>query len=382
MSAKISEDLANELSKDNEVFVLSPEPSRPKGFTFPNTYEVVPKSYNNIILNSYTHPDSSLIGRMRESVSFGLATYIYLINNRDTISVVYANTWPLFAQLFTVLASIRIRVPIVIHVQDIYPEALLNSRPILGKLVGFIPLKIDKYVLRSATALVAISSKMKRYLVETRNLANSKITTILNWQNISNTSEVICLKDRENFTTFMYLGNIGPVAGCDLLIDAFYSSNINKTRLVIAGSGTKMEELVDYVKRNQIPNVEFWPVPDGKVQEFQSRADFLLLPIKKGAAKYSVPSKLAAYMLSGKTILAMVDKDSDTSDMILEAGCGFVVEPDNIFEAAEMFRKASELTSAQKQEYGDNAISYARKHFDSLRNVSNLRDLIISSANA
>ena len=53
VSAKLSEDLANELSKTNMVSVISPKPTRPYGFKL--IKKNISKSYSHIKLNSYTY---------------------------------------------------------------------------------------------------------------------------------------------------------------------------------------------------------------------------------------------------------------------------------------------------------------------------------------
>ena len=80
---------------------------------------------------------------------------------------------------------------------------------------------------------------MKNYLHQTRSVPFSKISVVLNWQNEDHFKDLdINNSDEANVFTFMYLGNVGPIAGCDLLISAFSDSNLDKSRLVIAGSGS------------------------------------------------------------------------------------------------------------------------------------------------
>ena len=81
VSAKLSEDLAHELSKTNTVTVISPKPTRPFGFKL--NEKDINKSYTLINLDSYTCPESNVYGRFKESYSFGLACSKYIKENRD-----------------------------------------------------------------------------------------------------------------------------------------------------------------------------------------------------------------------------------------------------------------------------------------------------------
>ena len=79
VSAKLSEDLAHELSKTNTVSVISPKPTRPFGFKL--NEKDINKSYSLINLDSYTCPESNVYGRFKESYSFGLACSKYIKEN-------------------------------------------------------------------------------------------------------------------------------------------------------------------------------------------------------------------------------------------------------------------------------------------------------------
>ena len=122
VSAKLSEDLAHELSKTNTVSVISPKPTRPFGFKF--LKKNINKSYSLINLDSYTCPESNVYGRFKESYSFGLACSKYIKENRDNIDLIYMNSWPIFAQYLTVKEANKFDVPIITHIQDVYPESL------------------------------------------------------------------------------------------------------------------------------------------------------------------------------------------------------------------------------------------------------------------
>lgn len=371
VSASLSKDIAYELSKNNNVTVVCPNPTRPHGFIFEKEND--DKNYKVVKLNSYTCSESKIIGRLRESYSFGNNCYQYIAENRDKIDVIYANTWPLFAQYFVVKASKKYHISITIHVQDVYPESLSNKLPILGLLLNFFLMPIDKYVLGNATKVIAISSKMKNYLASTRKIELDKIEVVQNWQNeetfIDYEMSINQIQVTSKPFTFMYLGNIGPVAGVDLLVDAFTMAGINNSRLVIAGAGSVKKALQEKVEMKKFSNIEFWSVPDGKVPEIQAQADIMLLPIKKGAASSSIPSKLPAYMFSKRPIIACVDQGSDTARVINSANCGWVLPPDNVGALSEMMQRVVMLSKEDLNEVGENGFNYAIENLSKNKNL-------------
>ena len=170
------------------------------------------------------------------------------------------------------------------------------------------------------------------------------------------------------------MGNIGPVAGVDLLIDAFEIAQLKGARLVIAGSGSMKKALKEKAKNNQ--NIEFWDVPNGKVPEIQSKADVMLLPIKRGAASSSIPSKLPAYMFSAKPIIGAIDENSDTANAIRESEGGFVVEPENSDKLAEMMNLVAKMDSNELKVMGERAQNYGLRVFSKGMNLPRLVDAI------
>ena len=384
VSANLSSDLANTLCAGHETTVISPVPSRPLGFNFEGV--VQPKHpFKHIVIGSFISPHSSICGRFRESFSFGKACARYIDQNHNEINTIYANTWPLLAQFYTVKAAIKFNIPVIIHVQDIYPESLGNKIPWIDNWINRILLPMDAWILRNAKVVIAISEKMKSYLLETRNIEPSHIDVVTNWQDeqpFINLANAPLHKTENAPFTFMYLGNIGPVAGLEFVVDTFQRSELRNAILVIAGSGSSKEKLMKKASPLSPAIIEFISVPEGKVPETQAMADVMILPMKKGAASTSIPSKLPAYMFSAKPIIASVDADTDTANAIREAGCGWVLEPENPAMLASLMQHIVAMPKEDLVKMGLNGRSYALQYFSKQANLSKLVSIIEETANA
>ncbi len=375
VSAKLSADLYHALKNSGrQVKVLHPKPTRPNGFNFDKEIQCGP---DEVTTNSFVCPQMSKTGRMRESWSFGEECSKYIKDHHGEISCIYANSWPMFSQKAIVKASMKYAIPCLIHVQDVYPESLTNKMTgLMGKLVHSVFLPLDRYILKNSSRIIAISEKMRTYLSQSREIDCDKISVVINWQDekdFISYQEQHAPEVHDRFT-FMYMGNIGPVAGVDLLIDAFVKAQMDNASLVIAGSGSMKESLKE--KASLHKNIEFWDVPNGKVPEIQSKADVMLLPIKKGAASSSIPSKLPAYMFSAKPIIGCVDEDSDTAEAIRGANCGWVIEPEDPDKLAKAMRMAVALDGAILGEYAKHAQQYGLKHFSKMENLKKLVSII------
>ena len=377
VSAQIGNDLALFLSKDNDVTVITPFPSRPYGFSLGGQIEEDEKAYHLVRLKSFIYPKSGIFGRLRESISFGLACYKFIIGS-NSFEKVYMNTWPIFAQLFTALACKKREIPYVIHIQDIYPESLTNKLPNFLKFVSdsFL-LSIDKYVLKNASTVIAISENMRQYLSETRKIPKSHIEVVTNWQDEKDFINFQQVRPSENEKlTFMYLGNIGPVAGITFLIESFAKSKC-EAKLIIAGSGSEKDKCINIAENFPFSDISFIDVPHGKVAVNQSNAHILILPTRKNTGNNSIPSKLPAYMLSSRAILALSDRNSDIAQAIKNADCGWVGDSEDEEWLISFFKNTNEISQKELKQKGQSALLYAREHFSKEKNLEKLRNIIL-----
>ena len=378
VSSKLSFDISEGLAEaGHNVTVVCPKPTRPFGYNF-NKEETNLQNFKKVVLDSYTYPESDILGRMRESFSFGLHSSRYLIKNHKNIDVVYANTWPVFAQLFIAIAAKRHKVPFVLHIQDIYPESLAGKQKrIIRNIILSVFLPIDRFILRKCTKIIAISSNMKDYLSETRNIDPDKIFVVRNWQNDSdfmNVSKSVSVTN--SLFTFMFLGSISPSAGVETLIHAFGKAGLTNCRLIIAGEGSKKSDCVKASKNYPAANIDFIDAPSDKVHVIQQDAAVLLLPLKKGISLTATPSKLAAYLFSGKPVIACVETESDTGVCISEAECGIVIEPENEEKLAEAMGIMFKSDSWVLDRFGRNGIKFAVAHLSRKVNLSKIISII------
>ncbi len=383
VSAQIGEALATTLAmQGNEVDVIAPFPSRPEGFRFEASLSKknkaeVNRPFKNLTINrlpSFVYPKSNPIGRLLEGLSFGWKTYRYIVDNASNIDKVYMNTWPLFGQLGVAKACRKKGISYVVHIQDVYPESLTKKLPsFLSRIVFSLLYPIEKYITFGAARIIVISSKMKQHIAATRHIASNRIDVVLNWQDEKGFEAFKNIYPTNVEPIFMYLGNIGPVAGLSTVIKAFITANV-KAKLVLAGSGSRKESCMALAQGH--PAIEFWDVPTGAVAETQAKSSVLILPIIKGAASSSIPSKLPAYMFSSRPIIVLADEDSDTSNAVISANCGWAGAAEDEQWLIETFREVANIPDEELRLLGVNGYAYGVKNFSKEINLTKLTSII------
>ena len=396
ISARISFDLANFFSnKSFNVTVICPQPSRPLNANFdeyikPGVQNIVFEGAVKVVrLSSFASPQSKLLSRIRESYSFGSHVSRFLRNEKSLPDAMYVNSWPVLSQAIITMYAKKHSIPMVLQIMDIYPEALTGKLPTFIRFLINFPLKkLDAWIAGSAENIVVISENMRSIYTKDRHLSAKFISTIPTWQdelffeNNPSRSEC-CLKYGvcQNLFTFLYLGNIGHVAGVDFLIKAFASAGIPNAQLLIVGDGAARSDCVALVSRLNLSRVHFISDADARnVPTLQGLAHICLLPMKRGSAMSSVPSKLPSYLFSAKPVIATVDLGSDTAHFVRQAECGWVGEPEDLIWMAAKMKEVSKLPLDQLELIGQRGKKFGLFNFSKSSGVERLASKILQAA--
>ena len=375
----LSRDIAACLSKENKVTVLCPKPSRPEGFLFEKSVHA--ENYKVQRLDSFTCPSSNLPRRLRESYSFGIHCARYIKKHSNEIGGIYINSWPLFSQYLIIKSSKKRNIPTILHVQDIYPESLTEKLPhYLRKVTISLLLPLDTYILKNATRVIGISRNMISYLSKTRRIDPMKFELIRNWQNddvFLNEARNADMGKKEEFI-FMYVGSLSASAGVDVIVRGFHDAKMPSSKLIIAGSGADKQKCMALANDLKNRQIEFCEAKPEDVPELQSQADVLLLPLKIGIGKTATPSKLTAYLLSSRPVLACVEDETDVGNILREGNCGFVVEPENPSALSFKMQELYDMNPKQLEQLGKNGRKYALKNLSKKANLQRIVSIIES----
>jgi colanic acid biosynthesis glycosyl transferase WcaI len=377
-SAVTSEQLAVGLvNAGHHVTVITSFPSKPGGKLYPGysqtfrRVEVTAKSgYRLIRTFSLISAKPTALSRFLENLSFGLTSTVNSLPLRP--DVVYVNTWPIVAMgLVTFLFYIR-NVPVVLNIQDIHPEAAIQ----LGKLPHWGPVPwilkyIDGSIARRSAALITISESFAEFYHTVRKVPRDRIHVVYNWMDTDEIKPGPRMGSfrkaygiSEDTFVIMYAGNVGAAADVQTIINAAAQlKDCNDVLFLIVGDGSNRLACESLAERYGLSNVRFfYPLLRHQVPEVQAAADLMVLPMHRSAALTSVPSKLIAYMLSAKPVLAAVDEDSDTAKVIHHARCGFCVKPEDPEVMAAKIRELLRMRDELIQ-MGQRARYYAEQNF-------------------
>jgi len=373
VSSRTSFDAARELTaRGHDVTVVAPFPNRPAGKLYagyrraPFRREATTEGFRIIRCASLFSRRSSILSRLAENVSFGaMSSLVLLVTPRP--AVVYANTWPIFAAaMIATVARLR-RIPLVISVQDIYPESLLSQRRPGSSIAARVLRALDRSIVRSAAAVVVISERFAELYRRTRGVGASRIHVVPNWlpaqgTEVTPVASEAC-RDRNGIPRDAFLlvfgGNVSVSAGVETVIDAFRCLDHDlDVYLLVAGEGTSLDACRRRAAEIAPERIRFehpWP---GTIDVLHA-ADVVVLPTHAAQSTASVPSKLISYLLSARPVLATALPDSDTAAVVLGSGAGVVVAPDDSKALADAIGSMARLSREERQRMGSAGRAWA-----------------------
>lgn len=375
-TALMNYDLAVALSKEHNVTVVRPKPTRPIGKDYSGFLEVYP--FKCVTLESFTCPESRLVGRMKESVSFGKACAAYIEGHKREIDVVYNASWQLFGYKIVAKKCVKCGIPYIVPIQDIYPECLFTGKhypAIAVKMITALLSPIDKYYQKHAYKVRTISNEMADYLSKTRQVPREHYLVLDNWQNDEDFTYRPLTQEK---VVFGYVGSVNSHSNTELIIKAFAKAGIPGAELRIYGGGNHKDVCVQLVKDLGIENVAFDVVDKKQVPEVQSRCSVLVLALPMGNGGLCLPSKMTSYMLSGRAVLASVEK-SATTRYIAEADCGIAVEPDNEEALAEAFKTFASMALEELNRLGKNSREFAERKLTRDSNLPQVMEALLNA---
>lgn len=375
-SALLNYDMTKELARKYDVTVLRPYPTRPIGMKF--DYDgLKDEPFKTVLIESYTHPQSQLVGRFRESYDFGKKCAEYIKNHHKKIDVIYNGPWQLFGVYIVARTAVKYKIPYIMTVQDIYPESILtghNYPKLIQWCVKALLMPMDKYYTRHAEKVRTISKEMVEYMAKTRHLPLNHYLALDNWQNEEDFINLPIHKKGKRII-FSYVGSMNLHSNVELIIQSFSDANIENSELRLYGGGNRKEQCVQLAKSLGQSNIIFDQVSRDMVPAIQNESDVLVLALPKGNGGLCLPSKLTSYMLSGKPVLASIEKNSASVRYINEAKCGITVEPDDKDALKDGFIKFGKMNMEILEKMGENSKIFAEANLTRKANLPKLVSL-------
>jgi colanic acid biosynthesis glycosyl transferase WcaI len=233
--------------------------------------------------------------------------------------------------------------PFVFNIQDVFPDVAVELGMITNPTVIKVAERIERATYRLADAVTVLSDDLRDNVVAKLDGHRPERVRVI--PNFVDTVRIVPGARENSYraehglsgkTVVMYAGNVGFSQSLDLVLAAATAhADDPDVVFVINGGGSARPDLER--RAAGLGNVRFIDMqPKERLPELLAAADLHVVPLKRGLARSSVPSKLYSILAAGRPIVASVDLGTEVANVVERAGAGLAVPPDD----PEAFTKA------------------------------------------
>ena len=386
--AVIAPAIAQGLSdKGHDVRVLTGYPNYPEGKVFPG-YKQKWRSKEQhgdvevLRVPLWADHSTSPVRRILNYASFALTSSTARGFAKD-VDVIYVYATQMTPALGPWLWKRFRGAPYVLHVQDLWPDSILESTMVSNSRAGRMIRSVLEPWLRSvyagASGVIGIAPTMVRTLTN-RGADDSKTALVYNWADDSapdRSSEKSPVK-----TEVLFAGNIGDMQDLETVVRAAKLIEDVPVSLTIVGDGVARESVMALAKELRTDNITFrGAVPREEMPEIYSSADFSLVTLRDlEVFRGTIPSKFQASIAHGVPVITTVQ--GDLRGLIEEHKIGFTAEAEDVESLAQAMRSAHSLRSEEYSELQKRTRNVYLDHFSRRAGIDSVETVLNQAASS
>ncbi|MDD4962519.1 MAG: glycosyltransferase family 4 protein [Gallionella sp.] len=379
-----------------EVTVLTGKPNYPDGKIFPG-YKSMGIQFEEyagfevVRIPLRQRNKNSGIGLALNYLSFIASGYLFapyaLKGKKFDVIFVYAPS-PLLQTLPAIYVAWLKRAPLVLWVQDIWPDALAATGHIKNRhILNMVGLTV-RYIYRFSDSIL-IQSEGFRSSVEKWTNQKNKIRFYPNSAEDTRhdtpvLKEAICLANdiASNFSV-VFAGNIGIAQSCETIIEAAkLLREFKSIKFYLVGTGSMANSIEKEILSHELDNIVMTgQIPHEAIATIYTAASALLLTLRADSALSStIPSKLQGYLAAGKPVIACCN--GEAASVVMKANAGISCPAGNGVALAKAISALYELSPEERTCLGNNAYNYYEQHYVLQHRVAELishfKDIVVN----
>lgn len=371
--------LAREFVKaGHEVSVLTGFPNYPEG-KLHDGYRQRPRVITRDQQSSltrvplYPNHNSSTIGRVANYMSFAASATIFGRSALKDVDAVWVYNSPISVSWPLLVHTRNGRVPYFLHVQDLWPDSLVESGMFTGGALGKVITAGIRRVVRATedrSTVIGVISPSVRDLILSRNpgLSPSKIVYVPNPTDEALFTPAAALRkpktsEREERFELLYLGAMGNVQGLETVLRAAQILlSEPRIRISFVGDGIARERLEREARELRLTNVSFHSrIGKDAVPEAIASADANLVSLSASEfLRYTTPSKIASLLASEVPIVGHIAGDG--AELLRASGSALIANPGDVDGLADAIRVLANKSNDERQLMASSGLRYYQEN--------------------
>lgn len=382
---KVNELVEGLVARGNEVIVITGKPTYPRG-PYPKGYRflgVQREEYSGakiIRVPELTRGDGGSIGIVKSMFSFVFFGNWYARWHKIEVDAILCfQLSPVTMALPALIYKRKTGAKLVHWVQDLWPESVTATTDIKGGLIVNWLSKLVTKIYRLSDVILIQSMAFEKSICEKGDF-NDKLVFAPNWADdsiaLGKQCPAQCLLP-DGFKV-MFAGNIGVAQDFPNIIKAAeLLRDIKNIKWVIVGDGRAYESSQKEVARLGLQEsfVFVGRHPVNTMSWFFSQADAMLVSLKdEFIFSLTIPSKVQAYMASGKPIVTMLDGEG--SRVVEESGSGLIAHSGDFETLAANVKRLYEMDYETRKQMGERGRRYYEQVFAKDKIIDLVNDVL------
>lgn len=313
---------------------------------------------------------SGFLGRIINYFSFTFVVLLRLLKMKKyKVIFVYSN--PPVLPLVAILAKMLFKTKVVFIAYDLYPEIAIRTNIISqDSSIARLMSKINAIAYKRFDRVVALSTDMKDFITDNREIDPENIKVICNWHHsIKGTrgskNDIVDKLVQEDTFIVGYFGNIGIAQDIETILDAArLMKSDSEVVFLLVGHGNKRQQVKDVIAAEGMTNVVMLDyLHDDEYVHAIQNANCLLLSLAYELTGLAVPSKTYSYLSAGRPIIAVMDKLCQISIELESTMSGYHIDNGNQQALYDIIYKLKNSPELQTM-YSDNAIDLFESKYE------------------
>jgi colanic acid biosynthesis glycosyl transferase WcaI len=248
--------------------------------------------------------------------------------------LLFVTSPPLGLSATAIALSRLLRVPYVLHVADLQPDAAVDLGMLpRGRFIKSL-YHLEAAAYRNAALISTLTEAMRQRIIA-KGVPAEKVTLFSDWVDpqlftISPPRDTRSTTSKSSFVVG-HFGNMGVKQGLEVVVGAAALSPVDSgLEYLLVGDGAARSALEARARDLQLPNLRFLPLqPHDGFLTLLARADVCLVTQQRSVADIVFPSKIITLLAAARPIVASVGTDSEVARVIAESGGGIIVPPED-----------------------------------------------------
>lgn len=375
--------LVNELKKNNEIYVFTANPNYNLSKKVINNYKKnlpYKTAEGNLVILRFPvfFQNKSNLSKVLNYLSYIISLIFYLTflkKEKIDIIFVYA-TSPIFQCIPAIYYKFLTKKPLVIWVQDLWPDILHDLQIRFANFFSFFLNPIINWIYRSSDIILCQSQSFKKKIVK---LNPGKTLLYENPSDIINSK--INYNVRKKKFRILFAGNLGDSQDLNIMVAVAKMLKKNDKNVIIdvIGYGKNFSFLQGCIKEHELErylNLYGYILPS-KTVKYYSRSNALLITLSKGVGiSKTIPSKFQTYLAYGRPLL--ICSDGEINHIVKKNYLGLICRAGDVNLLYKNIIKLKKMNDSEYRKISFNCYNFYRKKYLLTNKVQELEKIFLN----